>query len=112
RPELQELTARIGILSKRIEKLVRHALQLMDVEDEPRVITAYSFTQTLNILHPKYLKSNLTRLLNFNSFTTRYALRIGIATMIGALIAGFLFPDHGYWIIFTVIVVSQPYSGA
>lgn len=112
RTDLKQLVERIGMLSKRIEKLVRHALQLMDVEDEPRVITAYSFTQTLNILHPKYLKSNLARLLNFNSFTTRYALRIGIATMIGALIAGFLFPDHGYWIIFTVIVVSQPYSGA
>lgn len=111
-PGLQQLVERIRLLSNRIQKLVRHALQLMDAGDEPRVITAYSFTQTLNILHPKYLKSNLSRLLNFNSFTTRYALRIGIATMIGALIAGFLFPDHGYWIIFTVIVVSQPYSGA
>lgn len=110
--EIQETIGKIILLSKRVAKLVEHSLALMEKDGEPRVFHAYSFTQTLQILHPKYLKNNLKQLMNFNSFTTRYALRIGISAMIGLLIAILFFKDHGYWIPFTTIIVAQPYFGA
>jgi uncharacterized membrane protein YgaE (UPF0421/DUF939 family) len=110
--EAQTAIGKIILLSNRVTKLVEHSLALMEKKGEPRVFHAYSFAQTLQILHPKYLKNNLKQLMNFNSFTTRYALRIGISTMVGLLIAILFFKDHGYWIPFTAIIVAQPYFGA
>jgi len=109
---VQDAVKKIVVLSERVAKLVQKSLDLLADPTEKRVFRAYSFTQTLNILHPKYLGSNLKQLLRFDNITTRYALRIGISTMIGALLSHLFFKDHGYWIPFTAIIVSQPYFGA
>lgn len=124
---------KMSVLVERICKLVEHSMTLLEQPGETRIYASYSLMQTLAILHPKYLKQNLRQLLNPDSQTTRYALRIGIATMIGAVIAYVFFTDssviqqsdnrvvsrlspyftgHGYWVPFTAIIVSQPYFGA
>jgi uncharacterized membrane protein YgaE (UPF0421/DUF939 family) len=103
---------KILVLVERVCKLVERSLDLLEQPGERRVFRAYSFTQTLNILHPKYLKNNLRQLVHLDSITTRYALRIGVATMIGTLLSHLFFKNHGYWIPFTAIIVSQPYFGA
>jgi uncharacterized membrane protein YgaE (UPF0421/DUF939 family) len=107
-PHIQKML----VLSERVAKLVEKSLELLGGPPEKRVFRAYSFTQTLNILHPRYLRQNLRQLLRLESITARYSLRIGAATMLGALLAYVFFPDHGYWIPFTAIIVSQPYFGA
>lgn len=136
-PESQErgvsqLVKKILVLSERVARLVEKSLELMAQPGEKRVYKAYSFTQTLNILHPKYFKNNMRQLFNFDSITTRYALRIGVGAFLGTVFAYyfsgpnglsvFLYErygvpmiklrHHGYWIPFTAIVVSQPYFGA
>lgn len=123
---------KVMILSERVAKLVERSLDLLTHPGERRVYRAYSFAQTLNILHPRYVKSNIRQLINLDSITTRYALRIGIAAFAGTLIGYLLSEDgrfalflhteydiplfqlrhHGYWIPFTAIIVSQPYFGA
>jgi uncharacterized membrane protein YgaE (UPF0421/DUF939 family) len=136
-PESQEKyisdhVKKILVLSERVAKLVEKSLELLAQPGERRVYRAYSFTQTLNILHPKYFRNNMRQLFNFDSITTRYALRIGVAAFLGTVF-GYYFSGpnglsvylhnnygwpviqlrhHGYWIPFTAIVVSQPYVGA
>lgn len=110
---IQEAVAKIHLFAGRVDKMVRHSLGLLDtVIGEKRVIQSYSFAQTLQILHPKYLYSNLKQLANYNSMTTRYAFRIGLSLMLAAFIAMLFFKNHGYWISFTTIIVAQPYFGA
>lgn len=110
---VKKTVEKIHLYAGRVNTIVRHALKLINEnQSEKRVFQAYSFTQTLQILHPKYLQNNLKQLLNFNSRTTRYALRIGISVMVGAAIAHLFFKSHGYWITFTTIIVAQPYFGA
>lgn len=131
-PHLKVLVKKILVLTDRVVKLVDKSLDILSKPDERRVYKSYSFIQTLNILHPRYLSNNVKQLFNPDRVTTKYALRIGIAAFIGALI-GFLLADnsffslwlqqrygfslielyhHGYWIPFTTIIVSQPYFGA
>lgn len=110
---LQDAVSKIYLYSQRVNHIVRHALKLVNQsQSEKRVFQAYSFAQTLQILHPQYIRNNLKQLLNFNSITTRYALRIGISLFIASLIATIFFHSHGYWIAFTTIIVAQPYFGA
>lgn len=133
--EMQHLAVfvkKILVLTDRVVKLVDKSLEILSNPDERRVYKSYSFIQTLNILHPRYLSNNIKQLFNPDRVTTKYALRIGIAAFIGAFI-GFLLADnsffslwmqrrygftlielnhHGYWIPFTTIIVSQPYFGA
>ena len=131
-PEVVQWVKKILILSERVAKLVERSLELLVMPGERRVYRAYSFAQTLNILHPKYIRNNIRQLLNLDSITTRYALRIGVAAFLGILIGYLLSEDssfsvflheqydlplfklrhHGYWIAFTAIIVSQPYFGA
>jgi hypothetical protein len=111
-PEALAAVQKINLLAGRIVKLVNHSIHLLEGSAETRIYHAYSFAQTLNILHPKYLKTNIRQLFNFNSFTTRYALRIGISTMAAMVLAYLFFPNHGYWIPYTTIIVAQPYFGA
>lgn len=136
-PEAQEksvceLVKKILVLSERVTKLVEKSLELLAQPGERRVYKAYSFTQTLNILHPRYVKNNIRQLFNLDSITTRYALRIGVAAFLGTMFAYFFsgpngfsvflhenygipviqLRHHGYWIPFTAIIVSQPYFGA
>lgn len=131
-PGVAGVVKKILVLAERVAKLVEKSLELLAQPGERRVYRAYSFTQTLNILHPRYVKSNLQQLFNLDSITTRYAVRIGIAAFLGTLI-GYMLGEgsafalflhntldlplvqlrhHGYWIAFTAIIVSQPYFGA
>lgn len=131
-PGVSGMVSKILILSERVAKLVEKSLELLTQPGERRVYRAYSFTQTLNILHPRYVKNNLRQLFNLDSVTTRYAIRIGLAAFLGTLI-GYMLSEgsnfalflheqldlplvqlrhHGYWIAFTAIIVSQPYFGA
>ncbi len=129
--DIAPLIRKILLLSERVAKLVERSLELLAVPSERRIFRAYSFTQTLNILHPKYFKNNIRQLVNLDSITTRYALRIGVAAFTGLLIGNLLsgekglaltigdntftlihLKNHGYWIPFTAIIVSQPYFGA
>ena len=131
-PAVRKLVNKIYVLTERVGKLVDKSLELLTIPDEKRVYKAYSFIQTLNILHPKFIWSNVKQLFNPDRVTTRYALRIGVAAFVGMLI-GYLFNEggafsvwmlekynihlialhhHGYWIPFTAIIVSQPYFGA
>lgn len=112
-PHVQDAVAKIFLYAGRVEKMVRHSLGLLDnTLGEKRVIQSYSFAQTLQILHPKYLRSNLKQLVNYNSMTTKYAFRIGLSLMLAAFLAVVFFENHGYWISFTTIIVAQPYFGA
>jgi uncharacterized membrane protein YgaE (UPF0421/DUF939 family) len=131
-PRIKELVTKIFVLTERVGRLVDKSLELLTIPEEKRVYKAYSFIQTLNILHPKFIASNVKQLFNPDRVTTRYALRIGVAAFIGMLI-GYLLDEsgffskwllqehgihlmelhhHGYWIPFTAIIVSQPYFGA
>ncbi len=130
--ELKQQINKIINLNERLIKLVTKALDILTVPSEQRVYKSYSFIQTLNILHPRYISNNVRQLFNPDRVTTRYALRIGIAALIGTFLGyvlaegsafsdwllahfGFhMFPlrHHGYWIPFTTIIVSQPYFGA
>ncbi|HET8572456.1 MAG TPA: FUSC family protein [Edaphocola sp.] len=112
-PQVREVVEKIYLYAGRVDKMVRHSLNLLDnTLGEKRVIQSYSFAQTLQILHPRYLRSNLKQLVNYNSMTTRYAFRIGLSLMLAALLAVMFFKNHGYWITFTTIIVAQPYFGA
>lgn len=131
-PILKDLVKKILVLTDRVIKLVDKSLELFAEPKEQRIYRSYSFIQTLNILHPRYIRSNVKQLFNPDRVTTRYAVRIGVAAFIGSLI-GFLLAEnsvfvlwiqqhygftlvqlrhHGYWIPFTTIIVSQPYFGA
>ncbi len=104
---------RIASLSNSIANLAAHALSLLTQSDEKRVFKTYSFVKTTSILHPKHFLKNIRQILfNKDSITTRYALRVGAAAMVGTILDNWLFKDHGYWITFTAIIVSQPYFGA
>jgi len=131
-PVLEDLVRKILALTDRVVKLVDRSLELFAQPREQRIYRSYSFIQTLNILHPRYISSNIKQLFNPDRVTTRYAVRIGVAALLGTII-GFLFAEnspfvlwvkehygvtlvqlrhHGYWIPFTTIIVSQPYFGA
>jgi uncharacterized membrane protein YgaE (UPF0421/DUF939 family) len=129
---LQNGIAKLTVYTDRVASLVERTLELMAQQKEQRVFSVYSFTHTLTILHPKYLKSNIKQIFNPDSNTTKYAVRIGIAAFLGMFIGYILtdetgwakvihdyfnlsfinLKDHAYWIPFTAIVVSQPYAGA
>lgn len=110
--DLEEFVLKLNIAVTRIQKVVERALTLIKEEGEVNVYSAYSFVETLQILHPRYFKNNILQVLNFNSFTTRYAIRVGISCSVAAIIAFYFFKDHGHWIILTTIIVAQPYFGA
>ncbi|MFT4061568.1 MAG: FUSC family protein [Edaphocola sp.] len=126
------IVKRIAVLTERLATLAERSMSILSIPGEKRVYRAYSFVQTLHILHPRYFKNNIVQLFNFDTITTRYALRIGAATTAGTSIAYILtsgqgiaarfhslsdipvleLHQHAYWIPFTAIVVSQPYFGA
>ncbi len=111
-PGMAGHVAKIQVLSERVAKLIEKSLAILKQPGEQRVYRAYSFAQTLSILHPKYIRNNIRQLFHLDSITTRYALRIGTAAMLGTLLSNLFFQNHGYWIPFTAIIVSQPYFGA
>lgn len=105
--------ARTIQLTERCTKLIQNAVsRLKELETDKSVFRSYSLIKTVFILHPKHWVRNLKLLFNFNTFTTRYAIRTAIAATIALFIDKWFNIDHGYWIPFTVILVSQPYFGA
>jgi len=108
----EQIAQKIYSLTERIARLVERSMEFLAGNEERRVFRSYSLTQTLNILHPSYFVNNLKQLLNPDSLTTRYSIRIGISVLVAGILSTWLFPDHGYWLIFTAIIVSQPYFGA
>ncbi len=104
---------RILQLTDRTVKLLESAIQRIDSmgKDKP-VFQSYSFTKTLFILKPGYFFNSLRVLVNFETRTTRYALRSAIAATIALLIFKWFNIDHGYWLPFSVMIVIQPYFGA
>lgn len=104
---------RILQLTDRTTKLLESAIQRIDSmgKDKP-VFQSYSFTKTLFILKPGYFFNSLRVLINFETLTTRYALRSAIAATIALFIFKWFNIDHGYWLPFSVMIVIQPYFGA
>lgn len=104
--------AEIDIIINRIIKLFQKALDLHERHKEKISIRSYTFIETINILHPRHLWTNIKALVRNDSLTLRYALRVGISAMTGYLLQYFIFRDHGYWIPLTAIIVSQPFVNA
>ncbi|MBS1690198.1 MAG: FUSC family protein, partial [Bacteroidetes bacterium] len=113
KPEQQKAVNRILQLAERSIKLIESSIERLDImgEDLP-VYRSYSLIKTLFVLHPKYWIKNIGILFNFNTFTTRYALRTGVAAAIGMLVYKWFDIDHGYWLPFSAIIIIQPYFGA
>lgn len=104
---------RIIVLSERSLKLIQSSVERLEkIGKDLPVFRSYSLLKTIFILHPKHLVRNTQLLFNFNTFTTRYAVRAAVAGMVAMFINKWFAIDHGYWIPFTVIIVLQPYFGA
>ncbi|RQO31028.1 hypothetical protein DBR32_09990 [Taibaiella sp. KBW10] len=107
-PECERIIHHIN----RFAHLVELSVKTVSSEKEKMMISQYSLMQTLNILHPKHLQNNIRQFLNFDNLTLRYALRMAITATLGLGLAMFYFPNHGYWLPLTIIIVSQPFFGA
>lgn len=111
--KIKNSIGRVVQLTERTVKLIESCIaKLEEMGEDRRVFRSYSLFKTLFILHPGYWYRNMQLLFNFNTFTTRYAIRTAIGAGIAMLISKWFNIDHGYWIPFTVIIVSQPYFGA
>lgn len=109
----QKHILRFAQLAERNAKIVEAAFNnLQGITNERSMIRSYSLMKTIFILHPKYWIRYVQILLNFSTFTARYALRSAIAAAVGMFIYKFWDIDHGYWIVFTLIIVMQTYFGA
>lgn len=113
KPEQQRAINRILQLVERSIKLIESSMERLDImgKDKP-VYRSYSLIKSLFVLHPKYLIKNIGILFNFNTFTTRYALRTALAATLGMAIFKWFKIDHGYWLPFSVMIIIQPYFGA
>jgi len=111
--EQQKAVNRILQLAERSIKLIESSMERLNVmgEDKP-VYRSYSLVRTLFVLHPRYWIKNIGILFNFNTFTTRYALRTAVAAAIGMFIFKWFNIDHGYWLPFSAMIIIQPYFGA
>ncbi len=104
---------RIIQLTDRTIRLLENAIQRIDnMGTDVPVYQSYSFIKTLFVLRPKYMLRNLQLLFNFNTLTTRYAIRSAIAATVAMAVYMVFHIDHGYWLPFTVMIVIQPYFGA
>ena len=112
-PELATTIQRVIQLSERTLKLFDNCMtRLKEMGDDLPVFRSYSLYKTLYTLHPKHWIQNLRLLFDFNTFTTRYALRAATAATIALFIYKWFNIDHGYWLPFSVMIVLQPYFGA
>ena len=104
---------RILQLSDRTARLLENSIQRIEHmgKDVP-VFRSYSLIKTIFLLSPKYWLRNTRVLFNFNTLTTRYALRSAIAAAVALFIYKWFHVDHGYWLPFSVMIVIQPYFGA
>lgn len=104
---------RVIQLSERSMKLFESCMaRLKEMGEDLPVFRSYSLYKTVYTLHPKHWIKNLQLLFNFNTFTTRYALRAAVAAAVALFIYKWYHIDHGYWLPFSVMIVLQPYFGA
>lgn len=99
-------------LCGRMMKLVERYISIIDVQDEKSSFKIYSFTYTLSLLHPKLFSNDWKDFFKLDVEMTKYALRVAIAVSLGYVLDYFFFPEYGYWIPFTSIIVAQPYINA
>lgn len=112
-PHLAAILFRIIHLSERLIKLFESCMaQLAAMGEDLPVFRSYSLFKTLYTLHPRHWLQNIRLLFNFNTFTTRYALRAAVAATVGMFIYKWFDIDHGYWLPFSVMIILQPYFGA
>jgi len=110
---LSAILARIILLSERVIKLFESCMSsLGEMGADLPVFRSYSLFKTLYTLHPRYWIQNIRLLFNFNTFTTRYALRAAVAATVAMFIYKYFDIDHGYWLPFSVMIILQPYFGA
>lgn len=109
----QKSIDRILQLTERSIRLIEKGMTQIDLlgKDLP-AYHSFSLVKTVFSLHPKHWWQNVKILFSFNSFTTRFALRIAVAASIALFIYKWFHIDHGYWLPFSVIIVMQPYFGA
>ena len=104
---------RVIQLQERTIKLIESALQKLDeMGSDEAVFRSYPLIKTIFVLHPKHWVRNLQLLFNLDTFTARYALRSAAGAMLGLFIYKWYGVDHGFWIPFTAMIVTQPYFGA
>ena len=112
-PELTIVVKRVVQLSERAMKLFESCMaRIKEMGDDLPVFRSYSLYKTLYTLHPKYWVQNIVLLFNFNTFTTRYALRAATAATVALFIYKWFHINHGYWLPFSVMIILQPYFGA
>lgn len=120
---LQETAAQAGALRPQLERICHfagRAVRLMETSGEHidkmgrdmPVYSSYSMLKTLFILHPQHWIRNLRLLFHLNSLTARYAFRSAVAAALAIFLYKWFEISRGYWIVFTVMVVVQPYIGA
>lgn len=115
-PEKQEerdAILRFIHLNERTLRLLDNAADnILDITNDKLVVRTYPLLKTFFILHPKYWVRQIRVLFNFDTFTTKYALRTGIAAGIAMWAYRYFHIDHGYWIPFTMMIVIQTYISA
>lgn len=104
---------RVVQLTERNTRIIQSAFNnLHELVNERSMVRAYPFMKTFYILHPKYIWGYARLLFNMNTFTAKYAIRSAIAAAIAMFIYKFWEVSYGYWIVFTLLIVSQTYFGA
>ena len=112
KPEYARPLTRIVHLCERSVKLIERCIGLLQSLEETPAFLSYSLVKTLVVLHPKHWWRNVLMLFHYNSQTVRYAARIALASSLGLFIDLWFKLDHGYWLPFTIIIITQPYFGA
>ncbi len=111
--EMYRPLMRIVQSAERTTRLLETSIDKLTTLNTDRTVErSYSFTRTLFVLHPKHIINNLKTLFNFNTFTTRFALRLSAAAAMAMFLYKWFGINHGYWLPFSVIIVMQPYFGA
>jgi hypothetical protein len=112
-PESLRRVQRILHLTERTLRLLERSRQrLQGPEGERMVYRSYSLVKTLVVLHPRHWVQSIRLLFRLTTETSRYALRLAFAAALALAISKGFEIKHGYWLPFTVILISQPYIGA
>ncbi|MBL7712022.1 MAG: FUSC family protein [Chitinophagaceae bacterium] len=97
----------------RIVRFVEEGIGYINsVGGDRKVYRSYSLMKTLLILHHRHWINSIRRLANVNTHSFRYALRTALVATLALFIYQWFHIDHGYWLPFTVMIVTQPYFGA
>lgn len=111
-PEKETLLRFIQIAERNTGVLSSAFKNLTDLSGEQTMGRSYPFMKTFYILHPKYWWQYIRLLVDFNTYTAKYALRTAIAAAFAMFIYKWWDIDHGYWIPFTLLIVMQTHFGA